>query len=497
MEEAFGFQLAGGEFFEDLSRYGTTPVYLELMKELLPPDWSVSRKDVWLQALPPAAEFAVQGFKIHVSVTPQLAGTAMRRVVPVCVDSGVPFKAAADPALLGMLNGKRFGRGGSGKFMTIYPPDVDAFTRLAAEIHRRTGDLEGPYILSDRRYADSRCLFYRYGGFRSVQRLRVDGTRELCIVAPDGSLVPDQRLPYFQLPEWVEDPFGGAGEVEDEEPGLLGGRFRIEEALSFSNSGGVYRAVDTRTGEPVVLKEARPLTNVWNRHGLFLDSVVLLSREHAVLERLQHVPCLPRPVALFQEWEHWFLAESFAQGVPLTSFRARDEVILTSYIDDPERIRRFCSMFHSLATQLLDAVEAIHASGVIIGDLSPNNVLVDPDTLRVTLIDLEGAQCVDDDEAMNEFSRVWATPGFRSEARGSAGRLAASDDFFALGMVLHGLVLPVESFFELNPQASRDRFIDRFVAAGLPVQVREVVAALRTGRADLARDVLETWSPPS
>jgi hypothetical protein len=96
-------------------------------------------------------------------------------------------------------------------------------------------------------------------------------------------------------------PAGDAGDADGS--GLLGGRFRVTGALQFSNSGGVYTAEDTADGDRrVVLKEARPHTNVNPRRGY--DAVDILAREWTFLNRLADAGPFPNPVAAFRHWEH-------------------------------------------------------------------------------------------------------------------------------------------------------------------------------------------------
>ena len=54
----------------------------------------------------------------------------------------------------------------------------------------------------------------------------------------------------------------------------------FEQTLHFSNGGGVYAAVDKRTGERVILKEARPHAGLAADGS---DAVARLRREHDFL----------------------------------------------------------------------------------------------------------------------------------------------------------------------------------------------------------------------
>ncbi len=491
MEEFASFTYCDREYFEPLGRFPAAPVYADLLQTLLPPGWKTSRFDVWLQASPEHSVLAQQGFKIHISSPVAEAETVLRRVAPECIRAGVTFKLAADPNLLRFLNSKRYARGGSGKFMALYPPDEATFLSLCEALHQATKDLEGPYILSDKRYRDSKVVFYRYGGFLRMFRLRPDGTQQLVIQKPDGTYVPDARTAYFQLPKWVKDPLPDAPETEDDS-GLLHGRYQVQDALAFTNTGGVYRAIDQQTGRTVCIKEARPHTETWLGADQTLDAVAALRREHDNLQRLQGLPWVPELFELFQEWEHTFLVTSLVPGEPLARVRVREDFIVLTRLDDPERVAHFCASLGDLTLRLLDAVEAIHARGVLVGDISPGNVLLNHDTGEIRLIDFEAAQVRGEPSAL---SVQWFNAGFRAPHRRQLAMLEPFDDFYACGILLYNLVCPVQNLFELDPQHPLFRMLDHFVEEGLPARVRTLIQALLEGRADLARQEAASWTP--
>jgi hypothetical protein len=492
------FGLAHPEFYETLSHYAIAPLYVDRLKTHLPDTWTTRRFDVWVQARAggkSAAQMATQGFKIHVSSTPAHALRVLDLVVPECVGQGVDFKIAGDPGLLNLLNSKLQGRGQSGKFMTIYPPDEESFKGLIERLYQRTRAeaVEGPYILSDRPYRDSKILFYRYGGFLPPQRLNVDGTQTSFLVSPAGEYVPDRRVPYFQLPPWVDDPFAAAPAAAAQEAGgHLNNRYAVKGALSFSNAGGVYFGIDTATDQSVVIKEARPHTNCWSIGNKSWDAVHLLRREYRVLRHLEGLSFVPSAVELFKEWEHTFLVEERVDGLSLDSYWAQEEVLLAPYVRRPGRIERFVPRLKHVAEALVSMVREVHARGVLLGDLSPRNILINAETLRISFIDFESAVLADDNAEMSAYASRWATPGFAHPARASRGELLPEDDFYSVAMILYGGVVPINYFFALNPEAQAV-FLDKFVTLGLPAEVRDVINSLLRGDVEQAQAVLAHW----
>jgi tRNA A-37 threonylcarbamoyl transferase component Bud32 len=487
------YTYAHPEFYEELTRYEGGPEYHERLEKNLPQSWRLERRSLWLHAREPDAQLPSQGFKIHVSSTPEHAADVLDSISRECFAWGIGFKLAADSRLLRLLNSKPYDRGGSGKFMTLYPADESTFREFIDELHQKTKDTNfvGPYILSDRRYRDSRILFYRYGGIVGLQKLMIDGSKQSVLVAADGTTSRDIRYPYFKLPEGIVDPFGGTTEVMGEDEPVLGGRFRIETMIAVSNRGGVYEGEDLEDGSTVIIKEARPFINRVKSENRVIDSMVLMDREYAILRRLEPVGMTPKPVAIFEEWEHKFLVQEKLEGLILRRFVVQDGNLVLPYIHRDGVLQAFLPVFRTIGLLLIHAVRKIHDAGVIIGDLSQSNVMVDETGTRLWLIDLESAVLDDDDEDWVSFSRDWYTPGFARPGRRNSQGLTFQDDHYAVGMILLSLFLGGLEFFRLKPEG-REQFVHELVALGLPQAAREAIFALMRGDLDHAESALES-----
>lgn len=494
MEETFGFTYASPKYFE---RLGRTPVrstsYMDILKSFVPADWTTFRSDLWIEAKPPSANIPDQGFKLHLSATLEDGDKLLQAVLPILVKTETYFKIIFDISLHKLVNSKRFPRASSGKFVTVYPANEQTFIKLAEEIAGATETFRGPYILSDRRYKSSKVLFYRYGGFKRISEVQLDGTRRLLIRSSDGRLVPDDRVPFFQLPEEIVDPLGDHHDAQEGD-GLLAGRYRVEEALNFTATGGVYRAVDIQTSSTVVIKEARPDMVMVAAALSSRDAIQSLWQERRGLELLQGLPCIPRLIDSFVEWEHHFLVQSFMEGMLLASFRAQDDFILMEKMYNSQALIQSCLTWRDIGIRLLTSLNLVHARGVLLGDISPVNVLRNPSTGDLIFIDLESACVADETDDAAVFSAGWAYPGFRTGQR-SVRRLTKLDDHYAAGMLLYNLICPIHNIFDLDKTLPRDRFLNHFVENGLPFTMASIIRSLWEGDAEKALSDLHSFSP--
>ncbi len=461
----------------------------EVLSYLPESGWHVRRHDIWLQVDRFVHQVPEQGFKIHVSSIPDCAKELLGLVTRVCVARDISFKCTAGPELLEFQNGKNRDRGGGGKFITIYPPNHEAFLNLLETLYKETAgkDFVGQYILSDRRYKDSKVLYYRYGGMRPRSRLTPDGFEVTVLTGPDGSEMRDQRQAFFSLPPWVEDPFEESGEEDD--GAVIGGSFEVTAMISANNRGGVYEAIDLESGSTVVIKEARPHVHRTTRGTATIDSHLLLEHEFDVLRHLEGLDCTVRPIKLFREWEHLFMAAEKIQGVMLRTAAGQPENLWLPHARNGMSFNDIQPKFHRLSESLLDAIEAIHARGVIISDLSSNNVMVDADSWDIRLIDFEAAIRVGKDEHLMPVLSTWTTPGFFRKQRITSGVWDFDDDYYAASRVLLNTLVPTAALSHLNPNCHAT-FIGFLLDLGVPEWVADLIEAMAGGDISSARAAL-------
>jgi len=438
--DKFMYTLMHDLFYEPVeTRYRPFHDYQALVSEILREvanDWTITRDGFWFNVHPSKHyELPFQGWKVHVSATMENAESILSRAARVALVNGVPFKFALDKNVLATMSSKRWTRGGSGKFITMYPSSLAGFKSLLEHLYAELHDDEGPYILSDKRYKDCRALYYRYGGIVRTTRTDIKGEKVLVLISPDGEAIPDVRTPYFAPPPWTADPFP----AERSEPAeiLLNGRYLVKKAIAFSNSGGVYIAEDRETGREVVVKEARAHTAMDDQGN---DAINLLKKEQKLIALLRDTGVVPDLVDAFHVWENFFLVEEYLDGVDI-----REIMLIQSPLMQVRPSLEDTSQYYEACRRILkafaQAVELLHKKGIVFGDLNAKNIKIDPLTHTVRLIDFEGAFKPDVDKPTYLY-----TPGFKSVASIRKNTQGFEDDLFALAANMLYMLFPIAAF---------------------------------------------------
>ncbi|QMU80319.1 protein kinase/lanthionine synthetase C family protein [Streptacidiphilus sp. PB12-B1b] len=419
--------------------------------EPLPQGWLRNPQEVWVALHPVGQALPDQGWKIHVSACLGNAEEILAVVRAYCFEHRVAFKFLRSPALVQTQNGKYAARGSSGKFMALYPVDDEVLRRCLDDLGTALEGQPGPYILSDLRWG-SGPLYLRYGGFTELYCRSETGELVLALREPSGRLRPDVRRAVFEVPPWAPVPEvlapALAGHGTDSTAAFP---YTIERALHFSNGGGIYLAVPLGGEQRVILKEARPHAGLDQRGE---DAVCRLGRERDILRRLRGVDAVPEELGHLTAWEHDFLVQEYIEGVPLNLWFGQRYPLV-----HPDTDEHTVAAYREEALRVMAAVEeglrAIHARGVVFGDLHPRNLIVRPDG-RVAFIDFELASPAD------EFLRP---------ALGAAGFAAPADvtgyavDEYALAALRLWIFLPLVPLIALDPgkapelaRAARRRF---------------------------------------
>ena len=463
----------------------------------VPEDWAGVSSGVWtMWHRPDRADLVADGWKVHVSARAGRLAQVLDRVAEVCFEQAVPFKHLSTKVFYWWMHQKLAPRPQSGKFIAAYPADTAAARRLMERLRAELMQEDGPYILTDRRFKDSRTVYYRYGAFVPRSGLQADGTQRALVRDGEGNLVRDHRGVSFRLPDGTVDPFvepaSAAGRVGDF--GGFGG-FAIDSSVRHSNAGGTYRGRQLATGREVFIKEARPHV------GLGDDDVAApeqLRREWEVLTALHELaPGLaPEPVGYFHAWEHQFMAMEHVPGETLLSWVAVNHPLLRAGATEQD----FADFYHR-AEKIMQGVEEalgrLHAVGYLFVDVSPGNVLVGPDD-RVRLVDFGAA---------HRLGGTWnwvGTPGYTPPPGLVGDDLSIYDDYGVAALAQH-LLGPMHHVLHRNASAWAHVHYDLRELAPVPPGLwsratryrtpAEAVPSVRGGSATLALPRTDSWFP--
>jgi len=368
---------------------------------------------IWSRCMPtPIEQLPDHGWKLHVSARPADACAVLDAVLDAFDEEPFSFKCVRSSELVLSQLSRWWPRGGAGKAMAFYPTSLEHARELAERLSKRLATFDGPHILTNRRFPGSQNVQYRYGTFRRPKGVDAEGRQRTDIVGPDGSSWQDDRKPSFSMPPWIEsDPFESPGPAQPTTDFLR--RYRVSGPLHQSTAGGVYLAT-TADGTEVVLKEARPNT-AFAPDGT--DAVQRMHREYEYLRLLSGSGVTPEPIELTEVWEHTFLVESKVPGVTLQVWVARNHPLAQGF-DDPAKLESYRRRLGGLLEQLRSALRLCRERGVLYGDVSMANILVDDDdTLR--LIDLEGGRPVDADPSLyprtSGYAPLEGSPAWQSD----------------------------------------------------------------------------------
>lgn len=477
------FCITDPEYFEDLSTYQPGPdKFDELIQQGLPADWVFHQRSIWYEGLPSDTAMRGQGFKVHVSAPVEFGRSILSAVLPVIVKYSCPFKVVVDAFIHRVINSKNFPRASACKFVTVYPLSDAVCQHLLDGLHWATRSYSGPYILSDKAYKNSTCVYYRYGAFQQQMQLAVTGQHTLTMLDQSGNSVPDVRRATFTLPLGVDDPFDPCALINGKASMTLQDRYVITGALRFSNKGGIYKARSVTGDRRFLIKESRPHIVI----GSFTerDAITALRAEHRALELLASSGFAPQPVDYFVLDGHHFLVMEELAAIPITKFRSFERIsLLFGRTRDRAQIERFIDIFRIIAERLLAAVEECHRCGFVLGDLAAQNVLIDKETYRIWLVDFESIRF----GTAEDRDPLPFTLGFTTTERLMGSVPTRLDDFFGIGAVLFSMILPVQALSRFTADYRRE-FVDLIDSEiAVPPAIWAVIDAFSSGNVSEAR----------
>ncbi|MFJ8657833.1 serine/threonine-protein kinase [Streptomyces sp. NPDC093795] len=194
--------------------------------------------------------------------------------------------------------------------------------------------------------------------------------------------------------------------------GTLIGRYVIEHKLGEGGMGTVYLA-RSRGGRAVAVKVARPELAADPSFRARFRAEVAAARQVGGFHTAQVVDADP-------DAEAPWLATAYIPGPTLSA------LVLAQGPMGEERLR-------SLGAALAEALEAIHACGLVHRDLKPGNIVMASDGPRV--LDFGIARAVESTR-LTATGSAFGTPGYLAPEQALGEEVTGAADVFALGAVL-------------------------------------------------------------
>lgn len=441
LEQFLQYVVADRDYYRPLGCCRTAAPTAKVYRvEDVPAGWTIVEDGPWTQVGAPD-QLAKQGWKVHVSAQLCRAQDVLDAVALSCFEAGVTFKYLGTEFIFKAMHHKYGPRVQAGKFCAAYPRDAAQARRLMEVLSNRLTEEDGPYILTDRRFRDSRVIHYRYGSYQAPSLVEPDGSKVPTISSESGEPTRDLRLPRFVLPAGITDPFGDSDGQKQDGPITVGG-YEFTKVLRHSSAGGSYLALDPSTGTEVFVREARAFCGL---HWDGVDSMSRLRHEYRTLVALysSEPDVCPKPLDYFREWEHEFMVTELVPGIPLDLWIARNNPIVST-TRDPSTYGVYYDRCSQIVDELSAILDRLHRGGYRHGDLSLGNVLVD-DHDRPHLIDFEAATKLGDKPSS------MGTPGF-VEPSSLEGTSPTIRDDYGLEALGRAMLMPINELLDRRPE---------------------------------------------
>ncbi|MFE7648308.1 serine/threonine-protein kinase [Streptomyces phaeoluteigriseus] len=246
---------------------------------------------------------------------------------------------------------------------------------------------------------------------------------------PQAPRVPHPDNPYAmpaQVASAPQDP--GVGR-------LIAGRYRLLAKLGHGGMGTVWRAKDETVDREVAVKEPRVPDHLPERERS--NAFERMRREARAAARLDHPSVVNVHDVAVVDGQPWIVME-------LVNGRSLGAALEEGILGVREAAR--------IGLEVLGALEAAHAAGILHRDVKPDNVLLGRHD-RVVLTDFGIAQ-IEGETNLTDTGGFVGSPEFIAPERVLGQRPGPASDLWSLGVVLYAATEGVSPFRRSNTPAT-------------------------------------------
>lgn len=266
---------------------------------------------------------------------------------------------------------------------------------------------------------------------------------------------------------------------------LIAGRYRLLAKLGHGGMGTVWRAKDETVDREVAVKEPRVPDHLPDRERS--KAFERMRREARAAARLDHPAVVNVHDVAVVDGQPWIVME-LVQGRSLGAVLQEG----TLGVRDAAKI----------GLEVLGALEAAHAAGILHRDVKPDNVLLGRHD-RVVLTDFGIAQ-IEGETNLTDTGSFVGSPEYIAPERVLGQRPGPASDLWSLGVVLYAATEGVSPFRRTNTPATLQSVLNSTPAAPASAQgpLAEVINGLlnkdsaRRPTADRVRALLEEAARP-
>ncbi|AVH57004.1 MULTISPECIES: serine/threonine-protein kinase [Streptomyces] len=302
--------------------------------------------------------------------------------------------------------------------------------------------------------------------------------------------VPYPGNPYASPTQVVPEPTQVVPEQQAQDPGagrLIGGRYRLLSKLGHGGMGTVWRAKDETVDREVAVKEPRVPDHLPERERA--NAFERMRREARAAARLDHPGVVNVHDVAVVDGQPWIVME-LVQG------RSLGDALQEGTLGVRESAR--------VGLEVLGALEAAHAAGILHRDVKPDNVLLGRHD-RIVLTDFGIAQ-IEGETNLTDTGGFVGSPEYIAPERVLGQRPGPASDLWSLGVLLYAATEGVSPFRRSNTPATLQSVLNSTPTppASASGPLAQVINGLldkepsrRPGAAQVRRLLEEAAQPPA